>query len=394
MRASRLAFSALATSSVLFTLAGVARAEAPNAKAQPVYVLSVSTDDSDDQADALTQALRSRVRQASGWSLLETPQSFETLSIALKCPPKPDAGCLQRIGDQLKADHFVWGTLAKGHRREVTADIHLWTRGKGDADVTQSYSDNLKDAGDESLRAVASQVFGKLTGAGSTTGATGTIVVHAGSGGGRVLVDGAEKGTLESGVARVEATAGAHTIAVRVPGFDAAPQQANVEAGGEQELTLGLSPSAAPASDGATHGGFPVRKVLEYGALVVGGGLLIASGVETAQWISDSNQSNSDRQSVPRSITDVCATQINAAAQDACHLSHDAQTASALGWTFGIVGAGLVATGVVLMLTDKSSSEGSAPAGSAAQKAPQRAAVDVVPTLGPKGGALGLRITF
>ena len=76
-------------------------------------MLSLWTDDADDQADALTQALRSRVRQAQGWSLLETPQSFETLAIALKCPPKPDAPCLQRIGDQLHADHYVWGTMAR-----------------------------------------------------------------------------------------------------------------------------------------------------------------------------------------------------------------------------------------------------------------------------------------
>ena len=77
-----------------------ARAEAPSAKALPVYVLTISTEDSDDQADALTQSMRSRVRQAQGWSLLETPQSFETLAIALKCPPKPDQPCLQRIADQ------------------------------------------------------------------------------------------------------------------------------------------------------------------------------------------------------------------------------------------------------------------------------------------------------
>ncbi len=122
-----------------------ARAEPPNAKAMPVYVLSILTDDADDQADALTQALRSRVRQAPGWSLLETPQSFETLSIALRCPPTPDAACLQRIGDQLHADHYVWGTLAKKKGGEVVADVHFWTRGKPQTDASETYSDNLKE---------------------------------------------------------------------------------------------------------------------------------------------------------------------------------------------------------------------------------------------------------
>ena len=55
---------------------------ASNSKATPIYVLSVWTNDADDQADALTAALRSRVRQLPGWSLAETTQSFETLAIA------------------------------------------------------------------------------------------------------------------------------------------------------------------------------------------------------------------------------------------------------------------------------------------------------------------------
>ena len=45
----------------------------------------------------------------------------ETLSIALKCPPKPDPACLKRIGDQLKADHYVWGTMA-GFGRIIRTD--------------------------------------------------------------------------------------------------------------------------------------------------------------------------------------------------------------------------------------------------------------------------------
>src|SRR6516164_1118081 len=108
LRHAKAALTVLATS-VLGLAASPSRAEPPNGRATPVYILTLWTDDSDDQADALTQALRSRVRQASGWSLLETNQSFETLSIALKCPSKPDPPCLQRIGDQLHADHYVWG---------------------------------------------------------------------------------------------------------------------------------------------------------------------------------------------------------------------------------------------------------------------------------------------
>src|SRR5579859_3596369 len=102
-RRTRLAFATLA-STILGLAPLVARADTVSPKTTAVYVLSVWTDDADDQADALTQALRARVRQTPGWMLLDTTQSFETLSIALKCPSRPDAACLQRIGDQLHAD--------------------------------------------------------------------------------------------------------------------------------------------------------------------------------------------------------------------------------------------------------------------------------------------------
>ncbi len=110
-----------------------ALAEPPNGKATPVYVLSIWTNDVDDQADALTAAIRSRVRIAPGWSLAETNQSFETLSLALRCPPTPNQSCLDRIGDQLHADHYVWGTMAKEKAGEVSVELRLWSRGKPQA---------------------------------------------------------------------------------------------------------------------------------------------------------------------------------------------------------------------------------------------------------------------
>ena len=386
-RATRFALALLAASAMALPTA--AWADAPSAKASPVYILSLSTDDSDDQADALTQALRSRVRQASGWSLLETPQSFDTLAIALKCPPRPDAPCLQRIGDQLHADHFVWGTLARAKPGAVKADLHMWSRGKPDVEVVDVYSDNLKDASDEALRGITGSLFGKLSGA--AAGATATLVVHAGTGGGEVRVDGVQRGALEGGVARLDVPAGAHSVTVRVPGAEAAQQSAVLASGASQELTFPLGAEVTAAPDSGEHASFPVRKVLEYGAIVVGAGLLIASGVEAAQWISDSNASNADRQSVPRSVTDVCAAEVNAAAQDACRKSKDAASVSTLGWVFGGAGAALLGTGIILLLTDHGSQE---TASGAAAQAPRRSALTVVPSMGPQGGSVDVRVTF
>ncbi len=389
-RLAPLALFAASTAAGVLSRASEARADASGGKTSPVYVLTVQTDDSDDQAEALTQALRSRVRQTGGLSLLETPQSFETLAIALKCPPKPDAPCLQRIGDQLHADRYVWGTLAKGKPGEVKADLHLWTRGKPDVEAVEAYSDNLKDASDEALRAITGSLIGKLTGA--STGAPGTVVVHAGTAAGEVLVDGETRGQLEAGVAKVEVPAGPHTVSVKIPGADVAPQSVSVNPGVETDLTFSAAPANTPGAEGP-HSSFPVRKVLEYGAIVVGGGLLIVSGVETAQWISDANQSNSDRQNVPKSVSDVCTTAVNASAQDACQKSKDAVNASTLAWVFGGAGAALLGTGIVLLVMDHGSSETPSGSASATRAAPKRA-FDVVPSMGPRGGGIDLRVTF
>jgi hypothetical protein len=386
-RATRFAF-ALFVAVAMALAARSARAEPPNAKATPVYVLSIWTDDADDQADALTQALRSRVRQAQGWSLLETPQSFETLAIALKCPAKPDAACLQRIADQLHADHYIWGMMGKKKSAgEVTADMHLWSRGKPEGDASESYSENLKDASDESLRQIATRLFGKVTGG----VAGGTLVVHAGSGGGSVTVDGVDKGALEGGVARIDVGGGTHSIGVRVPGFESPVQPASVALGAEQELTFALTPAALPGADTTTHSSFPLRKVVTYSALVAGVGLLVAGGVEGLAWMNDKNASKTDRGNVPPSVTDVCKTEINPAAVDACQKSKDAITASSLGWTFAGVGAALVGTGFVLMLGDHGSSDSSRDTTAGATAKPK---VDVVPLMGTRGGALDLRVTF
>src|SRR5580704_7859525 len=294
-RANVLALAMLTVSASF--LPRTARAESPNNRAAPIYVLQILTDDSDDQAESLTQAIRARARQARGWSLAETPQSLETLAIALKCPPRPDAPCLQRIGDQLRADHYIWGVMVKKKSGEVTADMHLWHRGKAEAEVSESFNENLKDPNDDGLRAVAARVFDQLTGA----GAGGTLVVHAGTGGGSVLVDGVSRGTLDEGMVRIEVSEGSHAVSVRVPGFEAPALPIKVKAGAEQEVSFALAAAREDSSHEPDAVGTPIptREILGYAALATGVGFFTGATIEGLNWLADKNASDNDRKSIP-----------------------------------------------------------------------------------------------
>jgi hypothetical protein len=400
IRAIALALMALVVSIVLLG-STPAMAEPANGKATPVYVLSVWTNDVDDQADALTQALRSRVRQVPGWSLSETNQSFETLEIALRCPPTPNQACLDRIGEQLHADHYVWGTIAKERAGEVTAELRLWSRGKAQVEASETYSDNLKDPSDDSLRAVAGRLFAKLT----STSNTGALIVHAGDGAGSVLVDGVTKGKLEGGIARIDVPEGPHTVTLRVPGFTAPAQSVTLTDGGEQEISFALTPVATEPAPEATAEAtpdhvqkkpFPTRKVIGYTAVVIGVGFLVAAGIEGATWLSDKNTSDQDRNSVPNTVTDVCNPGVQLsmtqtqAASDACNQSTKASKIVKLGWIFTGIGAVLAGTGIFLVVGDHSGEDQTEPVARAYPK-PK---LDFFPSVGPHAGNLDVRVTF
>ncbi len=376
---ARLALSVLvATLMVLF--GGRASAEQNNPKATPVYVLDIDTEDSDDQAEALTSALRARVRSAQGWSLTDTTQSLGKLIVVLKCPVRPDAACLQRIGDQLKADRFIWGQMTKKDK-QVTVELHLWSRGKPDVRAAETYSENLKDPNDESLKKVAAKLFAGVTG--SVT--SGTVTVRAnGAASGMVLVDGAERARLDAGVAKLDVPAGAHAIEVRAPGFEPWSQQVNVPAGGEQEVVATLAPSKGEPPPVIVKSNLPIKKYAAYG-LVGLGVVSIAVGVfEGIKFLGAKGDLNDERGKVSSSVTDVCADLSTNAAINACQNYKNAKDARTLGLIFGGIGAALVAGGVVLLVTDKPTEGGP----------PKDQALRVIPTLSPTAAGIDVSLRF
>ena len=155
---------------------GIAHADPPGPDAPLVHVIAVQSDDADDQADALTATLRSRIRALRGFSLGEGDFSLEVLTLALKCGETPDEACQVKIGDQIHSDRYLWGSHKRSKsNRQVTADLHLWTRGRPPTRTQLTYSDNLTAPGDDALKRLADDALAKLLGqqaAAATVGAS------------------------------------------------------------------------------------------------------------------------------------------------------------------------------------------------------------------------------
>jgi hypothetical protein len=392
----RLPFTAVLAMVLLALGAPKARAQVQTWRPAPLYVLTIQTDDADDQAEGLTEALRAHLRTLPGWVIGETTQSFETLAIALRCPRVPDGACLERIADQIHADHFLWGTLSRGQRGEVSAELHLWQRGAEGKAASAAYSDQLKDANDPRLRAIAKSLLEKLTEA----HAMGTIVVQAAGQDADVFVDDVARGSLQDGTARVVVNEGTHTVELRGPNIRKTTRSVTAVGGSDVTVVFAslASPVALPARIAPEPRPSAVQPVLGVTAIAVGAGLLVAAGVEALGWQKDKNDSDQDRTSVPNTVQDVCSFN-SAAAADACNKAHDAKTVSTLGWVFAGAGAVFVGTGITLVVTaphehgERDDHDGRADARSRARSG-SSLPFELLPAIGPQVRSLDLRVRF
>ncbi len=384
---SRWVLAVQATLFVLFLSSGVL--------AQPkttgaIHVLTFDSDDAEDQADALSTALRSKVRATPGWNLAETSSSLSMLTAALKCPQKPDAACLQKIGDQIKSDKFVWGVVSKSGKGQLSAEAHLWARGKPEVAARESFSDNLKDPNDDNMKRLAGHLWDKLTG----TVSASFILVHAGEGEGSVLVDNVVRGQLDHGQTKIDATPGTHVVEVRATGFQPSRQSIAVTAGADAPVTLTLVSDAAkppvePPHEAEKSGSG--RKILAYSVIGVGVVAGVVAVIEAAHWGGLQTKIDADRQgnygvSGPV-VSDPCnITPSTMQTTDACSLNKDAKTSSALAWILGGVGVAAIATGSVLLITDRSHKESGTTGSSTKPR--------FTPYAGPHSGGLQLDLRF
>jgi len=333
-REIRVGLCALVASGLLL---GARGARADDRAAAPVYVLTLSTDDADDQAEALTAELRARVDALPAWSLQETSQSFETLSIALRCPARPDGACLERIGDHLHADRYVWGSMSRG-RGDVAVEVNLWSRDGAGAKTSATFPDNLKDPESPKLRAVAVRLLESLLGS----------------------------ATEEPPAIRGKAAS--------VP----TPVQAPVAA------AAATTPAPEPPTRPSQSSNVP--KVLGYAGIAAGVVLLVAGGLEAAKWSSDKNAADQQRAMVPANVTDVCAAPGNAAAAVACQTTTRETNDAVFAWVFTVASVALGGTGAWLLIASSGSGDG--------RPAAARLPIELVPTIGAHVRSLDLRLSF
>ena len=365
-----------------------ARADSSTSHTVSVAVLAIDSDDAEEQADALSGAIRSRVRASQGWSLIETTQSLGMVAAALRCPVKPLSGeCAAKIGEQLKIERYIYGYVAKGPQGQVTAELHLYQRGKPDTVAKESYTDNLKDQNDDTLRKIAQRLLDKLGG-----NAVGVVLVRSGSETAEVVIDGEKHVPLDRGSARVELSPGSHSVEV-VAGGQTQKRTILVTAGKETVVELSAAKAAAEAPAKGDKP-FPTRKVIGVAAMAVG----VAAGAYAVERLVKYNQLQNDLKNDPNygpdkflktnGEVDACDAHLvdGSLSANACQKSKDAKTVSTVGIVSAAAGGVFLLGGAYLFFFASSDEKEGKPAA--------KAKPVVLPTLGAGSGGLSVSGVF
>jgi len=357
----------------------VARADQAGAHTVQVAVLAFDSEDSEEQADAITTAVKRGIRAAPAWSLIDTTQSLALLTAAMKCPSRPPPDCQEKIAQQIKAERYIWGFVTKGPiNGQVTAEIHLYQKGKPDTVLKESYADNLKDGQDDTLKKIATRVVERLGGT-----AVGVIVVRSADATGEVVVDGEKRVPLDKGTARIELAAGGHSVEVATTLGTPIKRNVLVTAGRDTVVELGAVSTTELPSDSSHR---QTRKIIGGVSMGVGAILAAISVIEVLRWSSLQSDGEDRAKEIPKG--QVCREY---EPKGRCgEIDRDSKTASGLAWGFGGGAALALGFGAVMFFTDIGATQNNGPAASAPPKPKTR----VVPTVGSGSGGVLLVGSF
>jgi hypothetical protein len=358
------------------------------ADAKTVQVVAIMSDDAFQHAQALTDVLRKAVDHKPGFILGRGEYSLEVLTAALGCPDPPDQVCLEKIARKLRVERYVWGSLKKLPKRQVTAHLSFWEHGSNQRDTTLTYSANLNDAADDALYQIARKAVDELLGP-----AEGTLVIRARNLNGQVFVNDGPKGKLVQGRAELTVPAGEVNIRVTIDGYRDSLATARVPPGGNAEVklepVLTSMPQAADRDRELSPVGPPARSSNVAGYTVVGLGAAVAVAGGVFWYLSYSEQRDRNyeayRATVPKG-QDPCKTAATDNRNDIQDLCSKNQVTRILAFTLTPVGVAVAAVAGVLLATGSSHSE-------RARRAPP---VRVTPQVGvgPRGAELELELRF
>ena len=375
MRAPRIGL-ALTAAAAMTSGSALAFAAEPGPDTMPISVIAIQTDVADDQAEALTKALRNAVRAMPGWSLGEGDFSLEVLTLSLKCSEPPDASCQSRIADQIKSDRYVWGTIQK-KGANVHGTLNFWVRGKGTSKVPVDYTANLTESTDDTLKRIASQAINELTGGPPKGG----VHIKAGDVQGQVFVDGQPLGALKNGEGTYPLPSGPHKVTVKAQGYADAEMQVVVKpTGAPTEVTLApIKTEAKTAVNWRKVGGFAA-----IGVGVVSGVVGVISSVQ----INSANKNDNNEDTKTGVLYDL--RKANPGVPNACDFATTAEQKTACGaqkfetmqiifYPLAAVAAGL---GVYLVATSSSAAK------------PPTTGFKLDPQVGLNGGKLDVTYTW
>lgn len=309
-----------------------------NALAQgrgPLVILGLRAPDGDDEAASnATTALR-RAARSSGFEVPNDSPALEQSMAAFGCDDSLPATCLLQIANDLHAVRLVYGQVRRhGRGRDATLSIEVSifetasqnTTGHDQVEVPRAMAQD-----NDSLTASASRLIGTLAPGGAAAN---------------------------------------HTTS----------PDANV-------ATSSAPPPVTPPS-GPSH----ARRYVSYGLMGVGGVLLITGAVYGVMWVSLNGTASNDPMWIAyhngEDYGPVCASaRLDAVmtppvpnsvrVRDLCNTS-DSQ--SSIAWSLGSIGAAVLATGAILLITDHSDAPADEHAAAARRNRPHFA---VAPNFSP-----------
>jgi len=363
----------------VFGLLSLAHA-APAAETGPraLHVLEISTDDADDQAKALTLALKNRLRTSKNVTLVDSEYSLQVVSLALKCGEVPNATCQAKIASKIKAERYIWGVMKRAPGAQVQVEMHLWQQGQADVVDRISFSNNLTDSHDPAMTRIAEQLSQRLL----RVDEVGTLRISWNNPAeGDLYIDERRYEKFVPPTMEIVVPAGNHSVELRAAGRTLARGRVTCVPKETRQLTL-LAPPApiekatvVPASREEVSEPNWRRTVATIGWAV--GASALAGGVVASLQVSNDNNSFQDNRPYAAyrsgilASEDACALAKQgqpslvagaASPADVAKLCDHAATFNVLQYVFYGVGALAIGAGTYVFFSPSSKQESPAPA--------------------------------